>query len=214
MQWFRPYIYGLQCVVRTDHAILQWLFRRNADGMTFRMIQKMQMYNYRIVHTPPEKPCNADGHIRRPNKKTEWEEGKEELCVQILEIQTMEKALGGAQEDSKSGSSSQRKHTDVIAHARLHIPHHTRELLKYSTGNFMEWSSSLVFFRLSGDTGVKSSPMTDFVVRYSHLKPTEDSVSHVGGMLVYWDSEQPSYIYLSMTKEKYTDVAKHDDLKT
>ena len=46
MQWFRPYIYGTQCVVRTDHASLQWLFRQNADGMTFRMIQKMQEYEY------------------------------------------------------------------------------------------------------------------------------------------------------------------------
>ena len=42
MQWFRLYIYGLQCIVRTDHASLQWLFRQNADAMTFRMIQKMQ----------------------------------------------------------------------------------------------------------------------------------------------------------------------------
>ena len=42
MQWFRPYIYGSQCIVRTDHESLQWLFRQNADGMTFRMIQRMQ----------------------------------------------------------------------------------------------------------------------------------------------------------------------------
>ena len=27
MQWFKPYIYGTQCIVRTDHASLQWLFR-------------------------------------------------------------------------------------------------------------------------------------------------------------------------------------------
>ena len=40
MQWFRPYIYGTQCIVRTDHASLQWLFRQNADGMTFRLIHK------------------------------------------------------------------------------------------------------------------------------------------------------------------------------
>ena len=50
----------------------------------------------------------------------------------------------------------------------------------------MESSSSLVFC-VSGDMRVKSSPMTDFVVRYSLLRPTEDSVNRVGGMLVYWD---------------------------
>ena len=27
IQWFSTYIYGTQCIVRTDHASLQWLFR-------------------------------------------------------------------------------------------------------------------------------------------------------------------------------------------
>ena len=78
MQWFRLYVYGSQCIVRTDHASLQWLFRQNADGMTFRRIQKMQEYNYRIVDRPGEKHCNADGLSRRPNVKPEWKEGEEE----------------------------------------------------------------------------------------------------------------------------------------
>ena len=77
----------------------------------------------------------------------------------------------------------------------------------------MESSSSLVFC-VSGDMRVKSSPMTAFVVRYSHLRPTEDSVNRVGGILVYWDSVQSRYIYLLMTKEKYIDMAKYDDLKS
>ena len=112
MQWFRPYIYGSQCIVRTDHASLQWLYRQNADGMTFRMIQKMQEYNYRIVHRPGEKHCNADGLSRRPNEKPEWKEGEEEeLRGQIPEFQTMEKALGGAQEDLNSGIPRKRKTT-------------------------------------------------------------------------------------------------------
>ena len=213
-QWFRPYIYGSQCIVRTDHASLQWLFRQNADGMTFQMIQKMQKYSYRIVHRPGEKHCNADGLSRRPNEKPERKEGEEEeLRGRIPEFQTMEKALGGAQEDINSDSSSKKKNDDVIAHARMHIPHPRREVVKYATGNFMESSSWLVFC-VSGDMRVKSSPMTDFVVKYSHLRPTEDSVNRVGGMLVYWDSEQSRYIYLLLTKEKYTDVAKNGDSKS
>ena len=125
----------------------------------------------------------------------------------------MEKALGGAQEDLNCGSSSKKKIADVIAHARVHIPHPPREVVNYATGNFLEMSSSLVFC-VSDDTRVKSSPMTDFVVRYSHLRPTEDSVNRVGGMLLYWNGGQLRYIYLLMTKEKYTDVAKYDDLKS
>ena len=71
MQWFRPHIYGTQCIVRKDHASLQWLFRQNADGMTFREIQKMQKYEYRIVYRPGEKENNADGLSRRLNEKPE-----------------------------------------------------------------------------------------------------------------------------------------------
>ena len=64
---------------------------------------------------------------------------------QILEYQTMEKALGRAQEDLNGGSSAKKKNDDVIAHARVHIPHPPREVVKYATGNFMESSNSLVF---------------------------------------------------------------------
>ena len=64
------------------------------------MIQKMQEYNYRIVHRPGEKHCNADGLSKRPNERPEWKEGEdEELRGQIPEFQTMEKALGCAKED-------------------------------------------------------------------------------------------------------------------
>ena len=85
--------------------------------------------------------------------------------------------------------------------------------MRHATGNFMESSSSLVFC-VSGDMQVKSLPVTDFDVRYSHLGPTEDFLYRVGGLLVYWDSELSRFIFLLMTKEKYTDVAKYDDLKS
>ena len=132
---------------------------------------------------------------------------------QFPEFQTMEKALGGAQEVLKSGSSSKRETAAVLAHARMHIPHPPKKVVKYATGNFMESSSSLAFC-VSSDMQVKSSPMTEFVVRYSHLRPMEDSVNRVGGNLVFWDREQSRYIYFLRTEEKFTDVAKNEDLKT
>ena len=201
-------------MVRTDHASLQWLIRQNAKEMTFQMIQKTQEYKYRIVRRPGEKYCNADRFSRRPNEKPEWKDGEEEeLRGKIPENQTMEKALGGAQDNLKSGSSKKRKDADVIAHARMHIRHPPREVVKYATVSFMESSSSL-FFWVSRDMQFKTSPMTEFFVRYSHLRPMKDSVNRVRGMLVYWDREKSRYIYLLMTKEKYTDVAKYDDLKS
>ena len=99
MQWFRLYIYGTQCIVRTDHASLQWLFRQNADGMTFRMIQKMQEYEYRIVHRPGEKHNNADGLSRRPNEKPEWKVGEEEELRGIIpRFEIFDIALEGGRE--------------------------------------------------------------------------------------------------------------------
>ena len=45
-----------------------------------------------------------------PNVIPEWKEGEEEkVRGQIPEFQTMEMALGGAQEDFNSGSSSKKK---------------------------------------------------------------------------------------------------------
>ena len=45
MKWFKPYIWGTQFVLRTDHALLQWLFRQNNDGMVFRMLQRLQEFS-------------------------------------------------------------------------------------------------------------------------------------------------------------------------
>ena len=56
--------------------------------------------------------------------------------------------------------------------------------------------------------------MMEFVAKYSHSRPAEDSVNRVRGMLVYWESEQSRFIYLMMSKEKYAEVAKYDDLKS
>ena len=80
MPGFHPYVYRSQNIVRTDNASLQWLFRQNADRMTFQMIQKMQEYNYRKVHWPGEKHCNADGLSRRPIEKPERKEGERKNC--------------------------------------------------------------------------------------------------------------------------------------
>ena len=62
---------------------------------------------------------------------------------QISEFQTMEKELGGAQEELNSGSSSKKKDADVIAHARMDVYHPPREVVKYATGNVMESSEFL-----------------------------------------------------------------------
>ena len=41
LKWFRPYIWGLKLVIRTDLSSLHWLFPQNSDGQTFRMLQRL-----------------------------------------------------------------------------------------------------------------------------------------------------------------------------
>ena len=47
VKWFKPYLYGVAFILRTDHSSLQWMFRQNADGTTFRMIQTIQEFDFR-----------------------------------------------------------------------------------------------------------------------------------------------------------------------
>ena len=140
----------------------------------------MQGFNYRTVHRPAEKRCNTNELSRRPNEKLKSEASEqEELRCQIPDFQTMEKAIGGAQEDLTSGSSSEKKIADVKAHARKHILYPPRGVAYKGTVNPMGLSTSLVF-RVSSDMRFKSSPMTEVVVINSHLRLTGVSVNRVG----------------------------------
>ena len=94
LKWFKHYIWGLSFVIRTDHASLKWLFRQNADGMTFRMLQHLQEFNYEIVHRAGNKHANADGLSRMTEEEPEWEPGeKEQVTGQCPEPQEIEEAL-------------------------------------------------------------------------------------------------------------------------
>ncbi len=91
---FRPYIWGLKFIVRTDHASLKWLFRQNADGMTFRMLQNSQEYEFEVVHRPGIKHGNADGLSRTMTDEIEWEPGeREEMTGQCPEPKPLGEAL-------------------------------------------------------------------------------------------------------------------------
>ena len=94
LKWFKPYIWGLKFVVRTDHASLRWLFRQNADGMTFRMLQVLQEFEFEVVHRAGNKHANADGLSRMIEEEPEWRPGeKEELMGDCPEPCSLENAL-------------------------------------------------------------------------------------------------------------------------
>ena len=96
LKWYKNYIWGLPFIIRTDHASLRWVFRQDNDddatGMTFRMCQFLQEYNFQVVHRAGSKHANADGLTRRTDESPEWEPGeREEMtgnCPEAVDIDT------------------------------------------------------------------------------------------------------------------------------
>ena len=64
---FHCYLYGQRFVVRTDHASLRWLLNfRQPEGQVARWLQKLQEYDFEIVHRTGKSHVNADALSRRP----------------------------------------------------------------------------------------------------------------------------------------------------
>jgi transposase InsO family protein len=95
VQHFRPYLYGREFTVRTDHASLQWLVNfKEPEGQIARWLQSLSEYQYKMVHRPGKQHGNADGLSRqqcRQCRRTECEgssnTAEENLGVGLLGLQ-------------------------------------------------------------------------------------------------------------------------------
>ncbi|KAJ7998033.1 hypothetical protein DPEC_G00218340 [Dallia pectoralis] len=64
---FKHYLCCLKFLIRTDHASLKWLLSfREPDGQVARWIERLQEYNFTVLHRKGEAHTNADGLSRRP----------------------------------------------------------------------------------------------------------------------------------------------------
>ena len=65
MKQFHHYLYGAPFLVRTDHAALYWLLRKNdPDGQMARWIEVLQNYDMTVERRPGKKHGNADALSR------------------------------------------------------------------------------------------------------------------------------------------------------
>ena len=79
VKWFKPYIWGVKFVLRTEHSSLQWLFKqKEPDGMTFRMLHQLQEFDFNVVHRAGAKHGNADGLSRMLEEGPDWMPGEKE----------------------------------------------------------------------------------------------------------------------------------------
>ena len=88
---FHQYLYGKEFCLRTDHAALTWLtsFHR-PEGQLARWLEKLQSYNFKIVHRAGVRHANADGLSRRPCgidcKYCQRREEADKLEVQVVQL--------------------------------------------------------------------------------------------------------------------------------
>ncbi|XP_045124905.1 uncharacterized protein LOC123512544 [Portunus trituberculatus] len=67
LEHFHPYLYGAEFTVRTDHAALQWLKSLKVpEGQLARWLDRLEQFNYRVVHRPGRVHGKADALSRRP----------------------------------------------------------------------------------------------------------------------------------------------------
>ena len=66
-QQYRPYLLGRNFTLRTDHGSLTWLQNfRDPQGQLARWLERLQEFNYSIVHHRGKKHTNADALSRLP----------------------------------------------------------------------------------------------------------------------------------------------------
>ncbi|KRY64642.1 Retrovirus-related Pol polyprotein from transposon [Trichinella pseudospiralis] len=63
---FRPYLYGQQFDVRTDHSCLRWLRNfKEPEGQVARWLEQLAEYDFNVLHRPGRAHCNADALSRQ-----------------------------------------------------------------------------------------------------------------------------------------------------
>ena len=84
---FRPYLYGKEFKIRTDHASLLWLCRRTTPtAQVARWLEILSEFQFTIEHRPGNKHGNADGLSRRP-------------CLDCKQCDRIVKSCGGPKID-------------------------------------------------------------------------------------------------------------------
>ena len=180
VKWFKPYIWGVKFVLRTDHSSLQWLFRqKEPDGMTFRMQQQLQEFDFNVVHRAGAKHGNANGLSRMLEEGPDWmPEEKEKAFGSCPEPMSLELALQKAKQH-------QVETVTMISETQEEDEEETitweRTPSEISTLQREDDAMSQVFYwaELEGDAGDMPSLGTNLI-------PKEQAIQYGSEALAYW----------------------------
>ena len=100
---FHPYLLGRHFKLRTDHGSLVWLknFKEPA-GQLARWLERLQQYDFTIIHRRGRKHCNADAMSRIPCSQC----GRSEPSLNEEELSCISMVVGKA---SEVGEGTMRK---------------------------------------------------------------------------------------------------------
>ena len=115
IHYYRYYLLGRKFRVRTDHHALQWLTSfKEPQGQVARWLEKLQEYDFEIVHRPGRNHVNADAMSRRPRRH---HGGNCPSCgdtMQPLVSSTVSTITQSAKKDEKEKGSKDKEPADVL----------------------------------------------------------------------------------------------------
>ena len=90
----RPYLYGKQFDLITDHSALQWLLTTSSpNGRIGRWMLQLQEYDFQVFYRPGELNIMADALSRNPINIDNKEEGEMVLAAMTDLIQQFESSM-------------------------------------------------------------------------------------------------------------------------
>ena len=79
---FRPYLLGKKFTLRTDHSSFIWMQNfKEPEGQLARWLEKLQEYDFSILHRQGSRHSNADALSRIPCRQC----GRGDLCGKIVD---------------------------------------------------------------------------------------------------------------------------------
>ncbi len=100
---FRHFLIGTHFTLRTDHGSLTWLKNfREPDGQMARWLERLQEFDFSIVHRPGKKHQNADALSRLPCQQCGRDSHSEDVPVVALTSFVGGESLGKLQEEDAS----------------------------------------------------------------------------------------------------------------
>ena len=97
LEQFRPYLLGKPFTIRTDHNALTWLQRfKEPERQMARWLQRLQEYQFDILHRPGKKHSNADALSRVLCRQCGFLSNEADTCINSVDVSDLSLSASSA----------------------------------------------------------------------------------------------------------------------